>query len=54
MIVGMQMDFRWDLSVSFGPVFLIYLALMNVGIYGVSAGFYFITHAIMKNRLNLE
>ena len=54
MIVGMQMDFRWDLTDNFGPVFLIYLALMNVAIYGVSAGFYFITHAIMKNKLNLE
>ena len=54
MIVGMQMDFRWDLKVDFGPVFLIYLTLMNVAIYGVSVGFYFIAHAIMKNKLNLE
>lgn len=54
MIVGLQFDYRWDFMDNFSLIFLIYLVVINVVLYGVSAGFYFITHAIMKNRLNLE
>lgn len=54
MIVAYKIDFRWDLMDDFGPLSILYLCVMNIGVYGLSVAFYFITHAIMKNRLNLE
>lgn len=54
MFMAFRIDFRWDLLNNNNPMFLLYLAGANVGIYGVSVGFYFITQQIMKKRLNLE
>ena len=54
MFAAFRFDFRWDLIDNYGPLSILYLCGMNVAVYGLSVGFYFITHAIMKNRLNLE
>lgn len=54
MFAALKLDFRWDIIDNYGPLSIIYLCGINVGVYALSIVFYFITYTIMKKRLNLE
>ncbi len=54
MFMAFRFSDSWDIWDHYELLSLLYLLGLNIVLYGLSVAFYYITHAIMKNKLNLE